>query len=249
MSYVLTLGTGLAATKSANLILMVKKALQLLKRTLTKPEGLTPNAIGPVSRFYGDDRGTPIDRYYIDKFLTRQRHLITGTVLEIANDDYSRKYGSNISNYEILHVNRDNPKATTIGDLTHPETLPENKIDCFICTQTFNFIYDFYTAIQGARHVLKPGGYLLATLAGPCQISRYDMDRWGDYWRFTTLSARKTFEEIFGAGNVEVECYGNCFASISLLRGIAVEEVSTEKLDVEDPDYEVIITVTARKSM
>jgi hypothetical protein len=39
---------------------------------------------------------------------------------------------------------------------------------------------------------LKPGGVLLATVSGISQISRYDMYRWGDYWRFTTLIGGKT---------------------------------------------------------
>jgi SAM-dependent methyltransferase len=205
------------------------------------------DAVGPVSRFFGEDRGTPIDRYYIDKFLTRQSHLITGTVLEIADNKYSKMYGRNVSRYEILYINGDNPKATIIGDLTNTETLPGNKIDCFVCTQTFNFIYNFSDAIQGAFHVLKPGGYLLATVAGLSQVSRYDMDRWGDYWRFTTLSAKKTFEAVFGTGNVDVDYYGNCLAAVSLLRGVAAEELSKEGLDSKDHDYEVTITIVAKK--
>ncbi len=226
---------------------MVKKALQLLKRSLTKPEGLTLESVGPVSRSFGEDRGTPIDRYYIEQFLTQQSGLITGKVLEIADDKYSRQFGRNVSKYEVLHVNDENPKATIIGDLTDTGSLPVAAIDCFVCTQTFNFIYDFKAAIKGAHHLLKPGGYLLATLAGPCQISRYDMDRWGDYWRFTTLSAKKVFDEVFGEGNVTIDYYGNCLAAVSLVRGIAVQELSPEKLDAKDPDYEVIISVVARK--
>ena len=225
---------------------MVKKALQLLKRTLTRPEGLKLDALGPVSRYFGEDRGTPIDRYYIHHFLTQQRHLIKGTVLEIADDRYSKMFGANVSKYEVLYINQDNPKATIIGDLTQPETLPADTIDCFVCTQTFNFIYDFSKAIQGAYHLLKPGGYLLATVAGPCQISRYDMDRWGDYWRFTTLSAQRMFEEVFGK-NVAVDYYGNCLATISLVRGLAAEEITMGQLDKKDMDYQVIITIVARK--
>ena len=227
---------------------MVKKILQLLKRTLTKPEGLKIDSVGPVSRFFGEDRGTPVDRYYIGKFLSHQGHLITGTVLEIADNKYCKMYGRNVSKYEILHINSDNPNATIIGDLTRPETLPADKVDCFVCTQTFNFIYAFSDAIKGAFHVLRPGGYLLATVAGISQISRYDMERWGDYWRFTTLSARKTFEDVFGAGNVEVDYYGNCLAAISLIRGIASEELLKVHLDSKDQDYQVIITIVAKKA-
>ena len=226
---------------------MIKKALQLLKRTLTKPEGLTLTDAGPVSRSFGEDRGTPIDRHYIEQFLSGQAQLITGTVLEIADDKYSRRFGRNVSRYEVLHINRDNPKATIIGDLTQPDTLPANAVDCFVCTQTFNFIYDFSAAIRGAHQLLKPGGYLLATVAGISQVSRYDMDRWGDYWRFTTLSTKKMFEAVFGEGAVTVNYYGNCLAAVSLVRGLAVEELPKDALETKDPDYEVIITVVARK--
>lgn len=227
---------------------MIKKALQLLKRTLTKPEGLTLADAGPVSRSFGEDRGTPVDRYYIEQFLARQAHLITGTVLEIADDKYCRRFGRNVSRYEVLHISRDNPKATMVGDLTRPDSLPANAVDCFVCTQTFNFIYDFGTATQGAYRLLKPGGYLLATVAGISQISRYDMDRWGDYWRFTTLSAQKTFASVFGEGAVTVDYFGNCLAAVSLLRGLAAEELPQEAMETKDPDYEVIITVVARKA-
>jgi SAM-dependent methyltransferase len=228
---------------------MVKKIFQFLKRILTPPEGLQLTSIGPVSRFFGDDRGTPIDRYYIENFLSRSSPSITGTVLEIASSKYTRQFGQNVSNFEILHIDAANTEATIIGDLTNPATLPANKIDCFICTQTFNFIYNFSDAIKGAHQVLKPGGTLLATVAGISQISRYDMDRWGDYWRFTTLSAKKEFENIFGQGNVEIDYYGNCLTAVSLIRGIATEELTKENLDIKDPDFEVIITIKATKKI
>ena len=140
---------------------MVKKALQLVKRTLTRPEGLTLEDLGPVSRYFGEDRGTPIDRYYIHQFLEQNRRLISGTVLEIADDKYCRMYGSGVSKYEVLHISKENLKATIIGDLTIPSSLPTATIDCFVCTQTFNFIYDFSKAIQGAYQVLKQGGFFV----------------------------------------------------------------------------------------
>ncbi|MEO6681333.1 MAG: methyltransferase domain-containing protein [Ginsengibacter sp.] len=224
-----------------------KWAVQLLRRTFNRPEGLNINSVAPVSRYFGFDRGTPIDRYYIEQFLTSQTDLIKGVVLEIANDDYSRKFGSGVTKYEILHFTHDNPKATIVGDLANLETLPVNKVDCFICTQTFNFIYNFHDAIKGAYHILKPGGYLLATVSGISQISAYDMERWGDFWRFTTLSAQKIFGEVFGPENVEVDFYGNCLIATSFLRGISAEELSHEKLAIKDKDYQLVITIIAKK--
>jgi SAM-dependent methyltransferase len=203
--------------------------------------------IKPISEKFGLDRGTPVDRYYIEKFLYDNRNLINGKILEVAEDTYSKKYGDNIESIDILHFDKSNKKATIIGDLTKAETLPGNKFDCFICTQTLNFIYDFNSAIQGIKKVLKPQGHSLITLAGLCQISRYDSDRWGDYWRFTTDSASKIFKETFGEKNITVKSFGNVLSAVTLLEGISFEELTTNELDHNDENYQVIITVLAKK--
>ncbi|HTM93136.1 MAG TPA: hypothetical protein VL095_11995 [Flavisolibacter sp.] len=226
---------------------MIKEGLQFIKRTLTRPEGLLLSDTGPVSAFFGMDRGTPIDRYYIEKFLMQNQQYIQGKVLEIAESTYSKKFGQNVKTYEVLHVDETNPKATLIGDLTNWNKLPKELVDCFICTQTFNFIYNFQEAIKGAYHLLKREGVLLATVSGISQISRYDMDRWGDYWRFTTLSAAKAFSQVFGEDKVSVDHYGNCLSASSFLRGIAAEELSEEKLKEKHPDYQLVITIKAVK--
>lgn len=73
------------------------------------------------------------------------------------------------------------------------------------------------------------------------------MDRWGDYWRFTSLSARHLFEEVFPAESIEVQPHGNVLAAIAFLHGLAAEELRPQELDYHDPDYEVLITVRAVK--
>ncbi len=227
---------------------ILSKIKRLLKRNVTdKVDWRQLRSVEPVSRYFGCDRGAPADRYYIEKFLNANRSDIRGAVLEVAESCYSKKFGSGVTKYDVLFVDKTNPDATIIGDLSRPETLPEGVVDCFICTQTFNFIYDFKSAIAGAYRMLKPGGVLLATLAGVSQISRHDMDRWGDYWRFTTASAGRAFGEVFGAGAVETECYGNVLSAVALLEGISLEELTEKELDHKDPDYQVIISVRAVK--
>ena len=223
------------------------KILQYIRRSLFSAQWYNLRSIRPVSEIFGLERGVPIDRYYIEKFLKENDRYIQGNVLEIAESTYSKKFGKNIESFEVLHYNNENPNATIIGDLTKTDTLPDNKIDCFICTQTFQFIYNFKDAIYGSHHLLKENGILLATFAGISQISRYDMDRWGDYWRFTTLSATKAFEEIFGEGHVKVDYYGNVLSAVAILEGIASEELSYEELDHRDHNYQVLITVVAKK--
>lgn len=202
----------------------------------------------PISRKFGFDRGCPIDRYYIDSFLKQNQNLITGSVLEIAESTYSKQFGHDIVSYEVLHYDDSNKKATIVGDLTKPETLPKERIDCFICTQTLNFIFDVPKAIEGSYKVLKQGGTLLCTVSGISQISRYDMDRWGDYWRFTDLSIRKLMESVFGEGNVEIVTFGNALAATAFLQGLAIDDLpDTSLLDKKDLDYQITIGIKATK--
>ena len=221
---------------------------KLLARLFKKPNWHSLRNLEPVSRVFAFDRGTPIDRVYIEDFLEKNKSLVMGVLCEIADNSYSEKYGSNVERFEILHYTHDNKNATIVGDLCNTLTIPQGKVDCFILTQTLNFIYDFKSAIAGLHYMLKEGGVALVTVAGISQISRYDMDRWGDYWRFTDLSIKKAFEEAFGEGNVEVETYGNVLASTAFLQGISAEELTREELFYKDKDYQMIITIKATKN-
>jgi SAM-dependent methyltransferase len=113
-------------------------------------------------------------------------------------------------------------------------------------TQTLHLLYEVRSAIRTIHRILKPGGVLLATFPGISQISR---DEWRKswYWAFTSLSARRLFEEAFPAENIEVEAHGNVLAAISFLHGLAAEELRRRELDTRDPAYEVLITLRAVK--
>ena len=228
---------------------MINGLLQYLTRKKVKVVFNEFSTVKPVSSLFGFDRGTPIDRYYVEKFLRKKADLIKGRVLEIGESLYSPRFGGEkVEAYEVLHATPGNRSATITGDLTDTATLPGNAIDCFICTQTFNFIFDVQKAVWGAHHLLKPGGILLATVSGISQISRYDMERWGDYWRFTTASIKRLFEPVF-KGGVEVETFGNVLAATAFLQGIAVEDLPSEALlDENDLDYQLLITIVARKA-
>ncbi len=202
----------------------------------------------PISRVFGLDRGMCIDRYYIESYLGSHADDIQGHALEIGDDTYTKKFGnSRVTKSDVLHRQEGNPNATVVGDLTQADYIQSDTFDCMILTQTLQHIFDVTAAIRTLHRILGPTGVLLATCPGICQISRYDMDLWGDYWRFTSLSARRLFEEIFPAGNVTIEVYGNVLSAISLLHGLAAEELKQEELDYPDPDYEVLITARAVK--
>jgi SAM-dependent methyltransferase len=201
----------------------------------------------PLSRDFGFTFGDPVDRFYIKKFLAENRRYITGVAMEIAESDYLQQFGQGVARYEVLHVDPEAEKATLIGNLTDPPSLPADYVDCFVCTQTLNVIYDYRSAIAGIHRLLKPGGTALVTVPGITQLSRFDADRWGDYWRFTPQSAQKIFTEIFGEGQVQVDFYGNWLAASALLQGKAIHMLTERELMHQDPDYPAIITIIAKK--
>ena len=217
-------------------------------RRLLRPAGPLLDADGrpPASRAFGFDRGQPVDRHYIDAFMARHRTVIRGDVLEVGGREYTTRYGgANTRAFELYTMPTSQPD-TVVGDLTERSTLPTSRFNCFVCTQTFNFIYDVHAAVRGAAQVLAEGGHLLATVGGVSQISRYDMDRWGDYWRFSTAACERLFAADFEA--VQIRAFGNLTAAVALMRGLAVEDLASPKLlDLHDPDYPVIIGILARK--
>lgn len=206
--------------------------------------------VKPISRVYGMDRGFPVDRHYIEKFLAASAKDIKGKVLEIADNKYTLKFGgSKVTHSEVLHIEEGHKHVTLVADLTKGENLPSDDFDCVICTQTLPFIFDVQTAVKTLHRILKPGGVLLVTLSGITKVSSYDMKRWGHYWNFTALSAERLFSETFGKGAVEVSSKGNVLAATAFLHGLASEELSQRELEHYDPDYEVIITARVQKRM
>jgi LmbE family N-acetylglucosaminyl deacetylase/SAM-dependent methyltransferase len=201
----------------------------------------------PISRDWGFDRGRPVDRYYIEDFLADQAGDIRGRALEIVDDEYIRRFGSGVTRTDILHVVPGNPKATIIADLAVGHEIPSDAFDCVVVTQTIHLIYDLRAVISTLHRILKPGGVVLATMPGISQISRQDMDQWGDHWRFTSRSAKSLFAEVFGEDGVTVTTYGNVLSATALLYGLADQELTRHELDAWDPDYELIIGVRAVK--
>lgn len=206
--------------------------------------------VTPVGRRHGRDRGLPIDRYYIERFLAANADVIRGRVLEIGDNRYTRKFGGDrVTRSDVLHVRTDQPGTTIVADLTYADHIGSNQFDCIVLTQTLPFIYDIRAAVTTLHRILKPGGALLATVGGITQTSRGGTDCWDYYWGFTRLSARKLFEEAFPAANVTVDSFGNVLAATALLHGLAAEEMQPAELDYQDADYELLITIAAMKPL
>ena len=203
----------------------------------------------PVSCKYGFDRGTPVDRYYISRFLSRHSQLIRGRTLEVGDRGYTERYGADrVSHSDVLNVRAGVPGTTIVADLTHGEGIADCSFDCIVLTQTLQLIFDVTSAMHTRRRILKPGGTLLLSVPGT--ISQIETGPWKSvwHWGFTRLSIERLLREAFPSGDIEIAEYGNVLASVAFLEGLASEELHTAELDFRDPLYPLLICARATKA-
>lgn len=221
------------------------------KRVTCQPEPddllVGSRALSPVSRRWGMERGTPLDRPYIEGFLARHAQDIRGRVLEIGNNVYTTRFGGErVSSSDVLNVLEGNPVTTIVADLSDGRDIPSDAFDAAIVTETLQLIYDVRAAIQTIHRILKPGGVVLVTVPGITPMGDVE---WGYswYWSFTALSIGKLFEESFRSEDVTIESHGNVLAAASFLYGLTAEDLTSEELEVHDPAYPVTLAVRAVK--
>jgi SAM-dependent methyltransferase len=216
-------------------------------RRLRRPAFLgTIRRTTPLSDHWGRERGTPVDRYYIEHFLAGAGHLIRGRVLEVMNADYTERFGAGVERSDVLDVDPTNPLATIVADLASADDIPSETFDCFILTQTLQYVYDIRSAVGHAHRILRPGGTLLCTVPAVSRIARRELD--SEYWRLTAAGCSRLFGEVFAGGAVDVHARGNVLSAVAFLVGMAREELSASELDRDDPFFPVVVTVRAQKS-
>jgi len=234
-----------------NILKKIKSSLIFFKNSLKRFFYRAPsswlNMNKPFSKVFGFDRGSPIDRKFIDDFLLRNSQVIKGSLLEIGDDQYTVKYGSNLQRVVVLAGKGSKKDSISYaGDLTNPDSLLSiGSFDCVIATNVLNFIFDFDSAVHGLSTLVKTrSGTVLATVAGGVsQVSRYDYERWGDYWRFSDMSIQKIFQKYFN--RVEVQTFGNAPLAAAFIMGLAKEEIPSHLFKIHDPDYQILITIKA----
>jgi len=203
----------------------------------------------PVNLGFGIRQGTPIDRYYLDAFLAKHSSSITGRALEVGGRDYLDRFGHDLTRVDVLGFAEGAEGATVIGDLASCPHIADGSFDSMVLTQTLHYVFDMKEAVAEVFRMLAPGGTVLCTVPGLSQISRYDMDRWGDRWRLTSLSAGELFATAFPEDEVEVETFGNALAGLCFIEGIPAERLRARELDEHDPDYQILVAVRAQKPL
>jgi Methyltransferase domain len=201
----------------------------------------------PISAHWGRERGTPIDRWYIDRFLEQHAEDIHGRVLEVMDDRYTRRFGTEIEHTDVLDVDAANPSVTVVRDLSEPDRFPRKEYDCLIVTQTLQFVYDLDAAVASMHGALRSGGVCLATVPLLSRLDRPE-NNLGEFWRLTPAACARLFGARFGADRVEATGYGNPLSATAFLIGLAAEELDDRRLAASHPLFPLVVSVRAVKA-
>lgn len=218
-------------------------------RRITHPAFFWPvfRSLRPISEKYGFDRGKPVDRQFIEQFLLEHSQSIRGACLEVKDREYTSRYGrENVITSDVLDINVGNKRANIHGDLRKLTGIQGNSYDCIILTQVLQYIDDIPSAIGECHRILKPDGVLLATLPS---LGRIDLGAGvgGDYWRFTTASARYLFGQCFKNEQLAIQSWGNVLSGVGFWIGLACEDMRKKAFEYTDENFPVLITVVAKK--
>ena len=197
----------------------------------------------PFSDHYGFDRGTPIDRYYVLKFMEKYREHIAGDVLEIQGTAYTQVCGHNVRRSDSIDIDPQHG-TTFVCDLAASErVLASNAYDCFLLPNTLNHLKDPVASLQQALRVIRPGGTILATAPTLTPLT----PDFSEYQRFTVAGLREIGQRAWPGQKFAAESYGNVLAATAALMGLAGEELMASELEVNDPRYPVLLAFFCQK--
>ncbi|WP_414526593.1 methyltransferase domain-containing protein [Nodularia chucula] len=195
----------------------------------------------PICQAFGLTRGTPVDRYYLSKFLAEIKDKIGGDILEIGGtpkdkDFYEVNPGTS---YKILNIEA-GPGVDIAGDVHDVSIVKPASLDSVIIFNVLEHCYAPWIAVENILTWLKPGGKCFAMVPSAIRVHATP----SDYWR----PLPDAFAYIFrNYSQQKLYVYGNPTSAIASYHGIAVEELTTTELDAFHPDYPVATCIMAQK--
>lgn len=211
-------------------------------RRLPIPRWGNLRRVTPFSACHGFDRGTPVDRYYLHRFLDQHRGDIHGDVLEIQMSAYTQRFGTGVTSGHTVDIAPQFAATYTCDLAASGDVIPSDRYDCFLLPNTLSLLRDIEGCLRHALRVVRPGGVILGTTAALGQFN----DR-RDYWRVGGDGWREIASRAWPGCDVSVTVYGNCLAATAAILGLALEELTPQELDVEDERFPVLVALRCRK--
>lgn len=201
----------------------------------------------PVSEQFATERGMPIDRYYVELFLKKNKHFIKGTVLEIEDNSYTRLFGGDDCDSIVMDVSSQSETVDFIANLETGKGIRERITDCFICTQTLMYLYDLKRTADSIYRLLKPEGVALITCSGISQNSRRCMDNYGCTFNYNTDALRLMFGDTDRFEILDIGSYGNVKTVSAHIVGLCQEDLNEDDFSVNDKYYPLVVYAAVRR--
>ena len=216
-------------------------ALPPARRSVARARFGSLSRVAPLTEF-GYERGTPVDRPCIARYLEANAGLVRGRVLEVKEDAYATALGA--GSVDVVDIDAGNPLATVVGDLCSPGTLAEGAYDAAVVTQTLMLLRRPDLALQNLAAALRPGGALLLTVSAAARV----IDD-GDRWRWTPNGLAALLADAVPNAEVTVQGLGNGLLVRAFLFGLAAEDLDPAAYKVDDPAYPLIVGACVRRPL
>jgi len=201
----------------------------------------------PISRIWGCDRGTPLDRPFIEQFIQTHAGDLYGRILEIQEAKYAGKYARPGSQIDILDIDSTNGSADIIDDLQSCSKIEDETYDCLVLTQVLQLIPDFKGAIATAARILRPGGVLLLTSPGITPAISTNEEDFS--WSFFKPGLKRILSAHFDTRKLLLHPHGNVGLAASSLMGLSTEDVPPDLFAFQDAEYPIVLTARAVKPL
>lgn len=219
--------------------------LRCLLRGYPRPRWGNLRRTRPFSANFGFERGTPVDRWYLHRFLDQERAHITRDVLEVQVNGYTTRFGHDLRRSDTFDL-VDLFHPTYLCDLAHSEEiLPDAAYDCIVLPNALQHLRELEPSLHNLMRVVRPGGVILASAAGLIPLTP-DVP---DYWRLTPDGWRELLARVWPNASVTVAGHGNCLAAAAAHFGLAAEEIGDADLAIDDPRYPVLTTIVCQKPL
>jgi glycosyltransferase involved in cell wall biosynthesis len=196
----------------------------------------------------GRQSGTPIVRYYWDKYLQKHRADIRGSALEIGTTHTIRRFGGlAVTCAEAIDLSPHSPEVAVVADLSRADAIPSDRYDCFVNQFTMHLIYDAGAALYHAIRILKPGGVLLINFSCvdyyfPCGLDMGTGEPLFLYRWYTPIQVENLLRSLsLREDAYSIDIYGNLFTRIAYQLNMPAEELTRRELAYADPGHPLLI--------
>lgn len=195
----------------------------------------------PFCPRFGHFRGTPIDRYYLDRFIDEIRSEVKGATLEIGGNRNNRDLYKFTNTTSYLAMDLAGEGLDIAGDAHDPGVVEEASLDTVVLFNVLEHCERPWVVVDNIYNWLKPGGHVFCMVPNAQRVHRVPQD----YWRILPDAMNSIFARF---PRRKPYIYGNPLTTLASHYGIAAEELSREELDYYNENYPVANCIHAQKS-